>query len=70
MKYLLAFLLGWLSSVPVYLYFHDEPTPPPALEFEAYRLCMQSAGTTGCQMTPQDFVRYYELKHQLEIEDE
>lgn len=42
---------------------------PPALELEAYQLCMRSAGTTRCKMTPADFVRYYELKHQLENEN-
>ena len=39
-------------------------------KFDAYRLCMQSAGTNRCQMTPQDFIRYYELKYQLESENE
>lgn len=32
---------------------------------DAYRMCMQSAGTTRCRMTPEDFVDYYDLQHRL-----
>ena len=35
-------------------------------EYTAYRHCMQVAGKLQCHMTPQDFVRYYELKYKLE----
>ncbi len=57
-------------------YWFIEQLPPwPDIEADqreltAYRHCMQSAGKTRCQMTPQDFVRYYELKYQLEIEEQ
>jgi hypothetical protein len=39
-----------------------------AIEFTAYRHCLQEAGNMRCHMTPQDFVRYYELKNKLEAE--
>lgn len=37
-------------------------------EYQAYRHCLQSAGQMQCRMTPQDFVRYYELKELLDEE--
>lgn len=52
----------WCQDVP-------ELTVAPQDEYDAYRLCMQSAGKTRCSMTPQDFVRYYEIKRQLEQSD-
>lgn len=32
---------------------------------DAYRLCMESAKTTRCKMTTEDFIDYYDLKHRL-----
>jgi hypothetical protein len=60
-----GFVTGTLITAAT-IGFLLSPALPPELELEAYQLCMQSASTTRCQMTPQDFVRYYELKHQLE----
>ena len=48
---------------------HEETRETLEDEYEAYRLCMQTAGKTRCQMTPQDFVRYYEIKRKLESDD-
>ncbi len=48
-------------------------TPPPVdlqIEYDAYRLCMQTAGKTRCKMTAQDFIRYYEIQRILEAEKE
>jgi len=59
--FMLALLLGAII---------DMQTPnieARQLEFTAYRHCLQAAGANRCKMTPQDFVRYYELKHQLEV---
>lgn len=66
---IVAIALGFVAGYE----YHDryvDPELPPEQEFEAYRLCMQSASTTRCTMTPQDFVRYYELKYQLENDNE
>lgn len=38
------------------------------LEYDAYRACMQSAGKTGCSMQPSHFIRYYEIKRELELD--
>lgn len=47
-----------------------EPSPErAAYEYRAYRHCLQAAGEMRCQMTPQDFVRYYELQRILEKEN-
>lgn len=35
-------------------------------EYDGYRMCMAMASTVQCQMTPQDFVNYYDLKYVLE----
>ncbi|MEE8323494.1 MAG: hypothetical protein V3R57_07725 [Candidatus Bathyarchaeia archaeon] len=35
-------------------------------ELNAYRMCMLTAALHRCQMTPEDFVRYWEIKHLLE----
>ena len=35
-------------------------------EYTAYRHCLQTAGARNCRMTPSDFVRYYEVKYDLE----
>ena len=67
----LSFTAGF--ALCLLLFAFDVLQPPPAnaraerqLEFDAYRACLASAGRSGCKMTPQDFVRYYELKHALE----
>ena len=64
MKMAIGFVLGWMLSVPVWLYWSTPENPE--LELAAYRECMVQA--QRCRMTPQDFIRYYELKHQLEKE--
>lgn len=50
------------------------PDPKPNLEemeieFDAMRMCMQTAGKTGCRMSIPDFIRYHELKELLNIRD-
>lgn len=77
MKYFIGFMVGWIGMAGVFAGLHwmgfevwEQPRLPARLELEAYRLCMQTAGETQCKMTPQDFVRYYELKNQLEKEEE
>lgn len=37
---------------------------------EAYRMCMESAESTRCQMTLEDFIDYYDLTHNLIREEE
>ena len=32
---------------------------------DGHDLCMRSAGTTRCRMTPADFVEYYRAKNEL-----
>jgi len=66
MKFLMGFTIGWLLSFPVGMYFANQNKLPPEQEYAAYHHCMQQAGSLGCRMTPQDFVRYYQLKDQLE----
>ena len=39
-------------------------------EYDADRLCMESAGLTRCHMDPLDFVRYYDLKYKLATRDD
>lgn len=77
MKYFIGTLYGFVSCLIVFIIAngrgvdlcttHNEHNQ---LEYDAYRHCMQVAGQMKCSMTPKDFVRYYELKHQLEIENE
>lgn len=64
-------IVGMLIQSVACLYFDVQPAPTRAelqAEYDAYRTCMQSAGTTRCQMTPDDFVRYYKIKATLEAE--
>jgi hypothetical protein len=35
-------------------------------QFDAYRMCMQTADSTGCTMTVEDFLRHAELERELE----
>ncbi len=65
MKFMIGFLLGFLVSIP--MWYSLPKMPDPKLELAAYRDCMERP--QRCRMTPQDFIRYYEIKHQLEIED-
>lgn len=39
-------------------------------ELAGYDRCMQMAGRMRCSMTPQDFVRYYDIKRKLESIDD
>ena len=67
----LTFMLaGALMGTAVALFMQSPPATAADLqiEFDAYRTCMQSAGKTRCQMTPADFVRYYEIKRILDGE--
>ena len=62
----LAYFLAGAWSVSLYFQY-SEPTPAELQrEYDAYRHCLQMAAQTRCQMTPLDFVRYYELKHEIE----
>jgi hypothetical protein len=66
----LILLTGCSPSSPAGIFAcHEETRETLQDEHDAYRLCMQSAGSTGCRMTPQDFVRYYEIKRILESDD-
>lgn len=69
MKDIGMFLAGVLVGVVFAGWMLTDPPPTRdelQLEYAAYRLCMQSASKTRCQMTPRDFVRYYEIKQILE----
>lgn len=35
-------------------------------QYDAYRLCMQTAGRSGCTMSVEDFAAYHQLKRELE----
>jgi hypothetical protein len=37
--------------------------------YDGFKLCMQSAGTTRCSMTAQDFILYWHIKGKGEIEE-
>jgi hypothetical protein len=66
MRFAVGFLIGWLTSVPCYLFWQatQEPTAAEAgRAYTAYRACIQRS---SCQMTPQDWIDYYELKWRLE----
>jgi hypothetical protein len=68
MKYTLVFLLGWLTSVPCYLFWQalQEPTAEEAvIEYRAYKSCI---ARSNCKMTPRDWIDYYDLKWRLESE--
>ena len=74
MTQLIKHLLGTLAFVVIVVIIITEMgqyfiADPAALRFElaAYRDCIEQA--QRCRMTPQDFIRYYELKHKLEIDD-
>ena len=62
----LVFLVGLIVGGFLVDEMHRPDPAAQQLEFDAYRACLASAGRSGCKMTPQDFVRYYELKHALE----
>jgi hypothetical protein len=59
----IGFLLGWLSSVPVFLYFQEPTAEEAGRTYMAYRACIERS---SCQMTPQDWIDYYDLKWRLE----
>lgn len=47
-------------------YWQTHPTDKELrLEYTAYRHCMQQAST--CHMDVEDFIRYYQLKEELEL---
>ncbi len=63
-----AFLLGATAGG-----LYERSAQPPEtnttmqIEYDSMRLCMQTAGKTGCRMTIPDFIRYYELQQRLDI---
>lgn len=61
--------LFWMAigAITLAVWQAYQPTPLQRVELAAYRECMTQA--PRCRMTPQDFIRYYELKHQLETDD-
>ncbi len=66
-------LLWLLVALSVFILLTGCSRPPADRnqmqnEYDSYRLCMQMAARTNCTMTPQDFMRYYELKQALEQE--
>jgi hypothetical protein len=67
----LTFMLaGALMGTAMTLFMYTPPAVDLQIEFDAYRLCMQSASKTRCRMTPEDFVRYYQIKRILDAEKE
>lgn len=48
--------------------YSQQPSDTDKREYAAYRDCIANASELHCHMEPLDFVRYYELKHQLEEE--
>jgi hypothetical protein len=66
-----AFMLAGALIGTAFAMFMQKPPPVDLqIEFDAYRLCMQSASKTRCRMTPEDFVRYYQIKRILDAEKE
>lgn len=45
---------------------YDVTTAELVATVEGYRECIERAGELGCQMTPDDFVEYYQAKRELE----
>ena len=58
-----GFLIGWLTSPAVFLYFQEPTAAEAARDYAAYRACIERS---SCQMTPQDWIDYYDLKWRLE----
>ncbi len=71
---ILGWMFGLLAGSMLTIYSYDLTKEPPIeklkLELAAYRHCLDQASKMQCRMTPQDFVRYYELKYQLEAANE
>ena len=63
-------LAGALMGTAVALFMYKPPPVDLQVEFDGYRLCMQTAGKTRCKMTAQDFIRYYEIQRILNAEKE
>ena len=70
------YLLGMVAGVAAgFILSFLLPDPKPTLEemeieFDAMRMCMQTAGKTRCHMTIEDFIRYHELKELLNEPDQ
>ena len=63
----------WLSgaifgTIVTIGFYAIQPQTPEEMqqEYDGYRMCMQMASKVQCQMTPRDFVNYYDLKYALE----
>ncbi len=65
------YIKGILTGIALtWIYTLLSAAPDPGLEemqrrHDAYRLCMQSAGEMRCQMTPEDFIDYYNLQYRI-----
>jgi len=59
---LIGFTLGWILSVPTYIYFATDDTDELQRRYDAYRLCIPKP---GC-MTADDYIDYYDLKWKLQ----
>ena len=59
-----------LGALIGYEHATSQDTAELQREASAYRMCMLTAALHRCEMTPQDFVRYWEIKHLLEEREE
>ena len=62
---LLGIVAGWIGND----YYHATPVQDMQDKYDGYRLCMQTAGTTHCYMTPADFTEYFQLQRKLGEEE-
>ena len=59
----IGILLGLIAGGLLWANDDDKPILAEMQnEFAAYSMCMQS---TNCQMTPEDFIDYYDLKYRI-----
>lgn len=56
-------LISGVAMVNLFDLFTDQSAEEAARTYTAYRACIQRS---TCQMTPQDWIDYYELKWRLE----
>jgi len=58
-------LVGSIKTIAKYDIDKDSIRAKLERELEAYHLCIKTSGSTGCQMTPEDFINYYDLKYRI-----
>ena len=64
--YLVIILAGMFGALANEVFHAVYPTVEVMQDkYDGYRLCMQTAGTTHCYMTPADFTEYFKLQREL-----